>query len=148
MNRSIQPGRGEGISKAVTQLLLRAAIGEILLTALMVGVFALLGKYTEKVLWGALFGAAAAFISFLALSLSVNRAADRAESGDGAKAALAVQASSVVRLIATLVVYCVVLKADLVDPLASLIPLLLLRPGLTILEFLWKDNKKDGEAKP
>ena len=53
------------------------ALGEALGTGIMLGVFALLGRFSLKVLWGGLIGAALALGNFIALCISVSRLADR-----------------------------------------------------------------------
>ena len=57
----------------------RVSIGVLLGSALMVAVFAVLGRFTWPVLWGALLGDAVAIGNFVFLGISVQKAAARSE---------------------------------------------------------------------
>ncbi len=130
-------------NRAAIGQVLRVAAGEIVCVALMLGVYALLGRMTLPVLLGALFGAAASVLNFLALSMTVSRAADRAEAGEAEKAKLSVQGSSVVRLIVLAAAYVLVLSAKVCDPLAAILPLLFTQVSLNVTEYF----RKDGDGK-
>ena len=54
------------------------ALGEALVSAVTVGVFLLLKKYDSAVLLGAILGSTVMILNFLFLSISINRAIDRA----------------------------------------------------------------------
>lgn len=112
------------------------------LTALELGVYAIIGRFSLNVLFGALFGAVVSVLNFLALTVTVSRAADRAEGGDPGKAKAAVQGSSVLRLIVLAAVYIVVLKTTTLDPLAAVLPLVFVQLSIYITEFFRKDGEK------
>ena len=57
------------------------AVGELILSAATVGIFAALGYFTWSVLWGALAGCVIAIANHFALSVTVSLASDRAEAG-------------------------------------------------------------------
>ena len=118
----------------------RIAVGEAIGVGLMLAVYGLLGKFTVKVLLGGLLGGALAVLNFLFLSMAVIRAADRAQQGDAAKATLAVQASSVYRLVGMAVVLFLAFKAELCDPVAALLPLLFVRMTISLMEFFGKER--------
>ena len=112
------------------------------LTALELGVYAIIGRFSLNVLFGALFGAVVSVLNFLALTVTVSRAADRAEGGDPGKAKAAVQGSSVLRLIVLAAIYIVVLKTTTLDPLAAVLPLVFVQLSIYITEFFRKDGEK------
>ena len=58
------------------------AVGVAICTALMVGIFALLGYFDMSVLLGGLVGAAIAVVNFLVLAIVATLAADKAEQQD------------------------------------------------------------------
>lgn len=128
-------------NKAAIRQLLRVALGEILCVALMLTVYSAIGKWSVPVLWGAAFGCAAAILYFASISITVSRAADRAQTtGETAKARFSVQASSSVRLFAVALVYIIMLKVDLCDPLAALLPLLFLQVSINVTEYFRKNG--------
>lgn len=127
---------------AAIRQFLKVAAGVLALTALELAVYALLGKFSVDVLLGAVFGTAVSCLNFLALTISVSRAADRAEGGDPAKAKAAVQGSSVLRLIALAVIYIAVLKTTSLDPLAAVLPLVFVQLSIYLTDFLRKDGGK------
>lgn len=63
------------IQPAVKQETLKIAVGTAILSALMLIVFALIGKFDYTVFWGTLLGAAFAVGNFFVLGLSVQKAA-------------------------------------------------------------------------
>lgn len=130
-------------NKDVIAQFLRVALGEVICVALMLGVYALIGRLSPAVLWGALLGAAVAIGNFLALSITVTRAADRAaETGDAAKATLSVRASAVWRLLAMAVILILVLRTGVCDPLAAVLPLIFIQISISLMEFFRKDGEK------
>ncbi len=120
----------------------KIAICVAVLTALELGVYAIIGRFSLNVLFGALFGAAVSVLNFLALTIIVSRAADRAEGGDPGKAKAAVQGSSVLRLLILAAIYIVVLKTTTLDPLAAVLPLVFVQLSIYITEFFRKDGEK------
>lgn len=123
--------------KLVMQETAVIAVGELICSAVMVGLFAALGYFQINVLWGALAGALIITANYLFMAINVNQAADRAEAGQVQQAQKMIQLSSVVRLIcmgAALVV-CIKLGANVV---ALLLPLVFFRPILMVWEFFRK----------
>lgn len=132
----------------------RLFIGELIVSALTVGVYALIGKFNMSVLWGALLGSLVITLNFFILSLSVNRAIDKAlsERGEGELSeeelqkftlehTAAIQASAkgsyllrTLLLLGTLIL--AFLLGDVFDVIATLVPLLAFRPVLMINEFI------------
>lgn len=127
---------------AAIRQFLKIAAGVAVLTVLELAVYALLGRFTVNVLLGAVFGMVVSCANFLALTMTVARAADRAEDGDPGKAKAAVQGSSVLRLLILAAVYIVILKATPLDPLASILPLVFVQVSIYLYEFLRRDGEK------
>ncbi len=126
----------------------KIALGVAALTALEVAVYALLGRFSVNVLLGALFGMAVSCANFLALTVTVSRAADRVESGaDAMKAKTAVQGSSTLRLLLLLGIYIAVLKLTTLDPLASVLPLVFVQISISLFEFFRRDGEKNGSKR-
>lgn len=128
---------------AVIRQVCRIAIGVLLCSALMLGVYAVLGRFHRGVLIGAVIGSVLAILNFLFLSMSVTRAADQAESAeDVTRAKLSVQLSSTVRLLALAGILFAVLKAGICAPLSTLLPLIFVRITIYFTEFFRKVNDK------
>jgi hypothetical protein len=117
------------------------AVGEILLSAAMVGVFAALGYFKMNVLWGALFGCLVMIVNHLFLAITVSMATDRAAKGNVQQAQKMIQLSSSTRLVLLGVVLVVCLKLG-ANPLALLLPLLFARPILMLWELFGKKEDK------
>lgn len=114
------------------------AVGEVLCTALMVGIFALLGYYDSSVLLGGLVGAAVAVANFLVLAIVATLAADKAEQQDVAGGQKLIKGSYPVRLIVLAVVLFACAKSGVFNVIALVLPLVFVRPVLTIAEFFRK----------
>lgn len=131
-------------NKEAIRQILRVLAGEAACVALMLGVYGLIGRFSRQVLLGALIGGALAMLNFLLLSVTVSRAADRAETtGEAVKARVSVQVMALVRLLLLAVLYILILKSGACDPIAAILPLLFLQLSIVLTEFFRKD-KGDG----
>jgi len=119
------------------------AIGQVLCTAAMIAVFALVGKYSLSVLLGGLLGAAVATANFFIMSFVANLAADKAASQDVAGGQKLIHLSYLGRMIGMFLVLILCAKSGYFHPLALVLPLAFTRPILTIAELF----KKKGENK-
>ena len=117
------------------------AVGELILSAAMVGVFAALGYFKMNVLWGALIGCLVMIANHLFLAITVSMATDRAAKGNVQQAQKMIQLSSSTRLVLLGVVLVVCLKLG-ANPLALLLPLLFARPILMLRELFGKKEDK------
>ena len=116
--------------------------------AVMLAVYALLGRLDRMVLLGALFGWLLAIGNFLSLSITVSNALDRAANGGSPqKVQLEIQTSSVVRPLVLAVIYIVLFRAKVCDPVAALLPLLFAQVAIKVLEF-FRNDKKGGDTAP
>lgn len=113
------------------------AVGELVCSALMVGVFAALGYFQMNVLWGALAGSVVMIANYFFMAITVNLAADRAEKGEVTQAKKMVQLSSTVRLVVMGVALVVGIKLG-ANVIALALPLAFLRPILMVTEFFRK----------
>lgn len=113
------------------------AVGEIVLSAAMVGVFAALGFFKMNVLWGALAGCLTMIVNYFFMAVTVSLAADRAEQGQVQQAQKMVQLSSVVRLVLIGVAMAIGIKLG-ANVIALVLPLAFARPILMLAEFFRK----------
>ena len=131
-------------NKEAIRQILRVLAGEAACVALMLGVYGLIGRFSRQVLLGALIGGVLAMLNFLLLSVTVSRAADRAETtGEAVKARVSVEVMALVRLLLLAVLYILILKSGACDPIAAILPLLFLQLSIVLTEFFRKD-KGDG----
>lgn len=124
-------------------MLLTLTITELVCSSLMVGVFALLGKYTPQVAVGAAVGSVLAVANFAALSISIEKSVevfDQKENPAGAK--MSVQLSSSVRLLVIAAVVFVLLKAGVGEPVSMILPLLFTRIGTLVMSWTTKERKQ------
>ena len=127
--------------KYVFSQVLTVLIGELLLSALMVGVFAILGHFDLSVVLGAAAGSVIATLNHLVLVLSVMAASEKAEKQDVKGGQALVQMSYMGRLIGLFLILVLCAKSGIFNLIALVIPLVFTRPILTITE---KYNKKGG----
>ena len=116
-------------------------IGELALSALMVGIFAILGYWDFSVVLGAVAGAVIATLNHLVLVLGVMAAASKAEKQDVKGGQMLVQMSYMGRLIGLFLVLVLCAKSGIFNLIALVIPLVFTRPILTITDHF---NKKGG----
>lgn len=118
------------------------ALGEVIGVAVLLGIFALLGRFDRAVLLGSVVGATLAILNFLFMAINASVAADKAVRQDvkGGKALM--QTSYLLRLAAIFVILLACVKSGLCNPIAAVVPLLFTRPTITIAEFF----RKPGET--
>ena len=114
------------------------AAGELLCVALMCGVFALIGKFQLSVILGGLVGFLVAVGNFFALAMVATLAADKAEAGDPLSGQKLMKSSYPIRLLVMAGVLILCAKSGYFDVIALVLPLLFVRPILTIAEFFRK----------
>lgn len=120
------------------------AIGEALCAGITVGVFVAIGYYNTAVLLGAAVGFVMAVANFFLMAVAADTAADRAAQDDvkGGKAIMTTSRN--VRLLVLFGLLLVLAKTGVCNPFAMVIPLVLARPVLMVIEFFRKagDTKK------
>lgn len=123
--------------KIVFQETAVVAAGELICSAIMVGVFAALGYFHMNVLWGAVSGCGIMTINYFFMAMIASLAADRAEKGEVQQAKKMIQLSSVTRLVLMGLALFVGIRLG-ANAIALLLPLLFVRPILLVAEFFRK----------
>ena len=114
------------------------AIGVTVCTAVMMLVYALLGRFDLSVLWGGLTGSVLGICNFFLMALGTSLAADKAENQDVKGGSLLVRNSYMLRLLGLFVVLIVCAKTEVFNLIALVLPLVFVRPTLTVVEFFRK----------
>jgi small-conductance mechanosensitive channel len=131
------------------------AIGELIVSLIIVAVYMLIGQFSYKVVTGVVLGSLFITLNYLFLSISVNRAIDAAmeNRGEGeldeeatenfvkensAKIQNAVKLSFIIRTVSMLAALIIAFVSGQFDVLATLIPLLMLRPIIMATEYFRK----------
>ena len=138
-----------------TSEILFLIVGELIVSLIVSGVYVLLDRFTYAVIGGCLLGSAVTVFNFVYLSVSVNRAIDKAmvnrkagEMTEEEAAAFAAENQAAVQravqgsyLVRQMLMLGVLVGAFLLDGwfdvIATLVPLLMFRPLLTVCG-LWK----------
>ena len=128
--------------KYVIKETLRVALGVAVCVAAMIGVFALLGQFSREVVLGGIVGGLVAVGNFFFMAVGVTLAADKAEDQDVRGGKAMVSSSYTIRLIVMAVVLFAAAKSGYCNVFALVIPLLFVRPVLTIGEFFRKSGDK------
>ena len=132
--------------------IIKLALCEVVVSALVCGVFLIIGKYDYTVLLGAILGSVVTVANFALLTVSVNRAVDRylelrgdREMDDeeaekfASEHAMAVQNAATRSFIIRTVSMLATLAAAFIftswfSPIATAVPLLMFRPLLAVIE--------------
>lgn len=114
------------------------AAGEVICVALMCGVYGLLGKFSSGVILGGLVGALLATGNFFAMAVVVTLAADKAEAQDPEGGKKLMKGSYPIRLLLLAGLFILCAKSGVFDVIALVLPLVFVRPVLTVAEFFKK----------
>ena len=128
--------------KYVIQETLRVALGVAVCVAAMIGIFALLGQFSREVVLGGIVGGLVAVGNFFFMAVGVTLAADKAENQDVKAGKALVSSSYTIRLIVMAVVLFAAAKSGYCNVFALVIPLVFVRPVLTVGEFFRKSGDK------
>lgn len=118
------------------------AIGECLCAGVMVGVFALLGYYSTAVLLGAVIGVVLTVGNFFLMAVAAEAASDKAVNDDVAGGKALLKSSMTLRLVGLFALLFIFIKTGLCHPIAIVVPLVLLRPVLMVVEFFRKAGEE------
>lgn len=118
------------------------ALGVTILTGLTLLVYALVGYFRLPVLWGAIAGTVLATGNFFLMALSAGTAADKAQNQDVKGGQAVMQLSYIFRLVILFVLLAVGVKFLGFDPLASVLPVVFVRPVITVYELFLKKGEK------
>ena len=122
------------------------AAGEVILTAVMVGVFAALGYFRINVLLGGLVGCLVMILNYFFMAVIASLAADRAARGEVEQAKKMIRSSSSIRLVCMGVALFVAIKLG-ANVVALLLPMLFPRPVLLLAEFFRKKGDTCSKLK-
>lgn len=144
VNNSPQPEETVGavLLKTLRELL-PIFLAEIVLTGVMLGVYALLRHCTQPVLLGAALGAGVSLLNFLFLIIGVLRASKKENQ---TAAQLAVRVFYILRTVAVLIALVIALKSARFDPVATLLPLCFMRIALFAAELMRKKKFRKEQA--
>ena len=118
-------------------------IGLVLCAGVTVGVFALIGQYDMAVLLGAVIGVVLASGNFFLMAVAAEAAADRAMQEDVKGGKAIVKTSRNMRLIGLFAIIFLLAKTGVCNAICLVLPLLLVRPVLLVVEFFRKAG--DGQ---
>lgn len=118
-------------------------LGELLCSAMIVGIYALLDLLEPGVIWGVLVGTVLGTGNFFMLGVSADAAASKAQEQNVKGGKTLMRLSYQFRLIVLFVILFAFAKSGLCNPLAMALPLLLFRPILMVIEFLRKPGEKE-----
>lgn len=118
-------------------------LGELICTAAMVGIFALLDAYSYKVLLGGAIGCVLAAGNFFFMAISAQAAADRATQQDNKTGKSLMKASYSIRLVVLGILLIVFAKSGHCNLIALVCPLFFVFPIIMVTEFF----RKSGDAK-
>lgn len=118
-------------------------LGELLCSGVIVGIYALLGLLQSNVIWGVAAGSVLSAANFFMLGVSADAAASKAQEQDVKGGKSLMRMSYQMRLIVLFVILFALAKGGVCNPLAMVLPLLLFRPILMVIEFLRKPGEKE-----
>jgi len=119
------------------------AIGQAICLAVMYAVFALLGYFDKTVLLGGIIGTVLAVGNFFFMAVGASLAADKAVNQDVKGGTALVKSSYMLRLLVIFLILFACVKSGLCNAFASVLPLVFVRPIITVAEFF----RKSGEEK-
>ena len=118
------------------------AVGTVIGGAIMLGIFALLNKFDQAVLLGGIFGCLVAILNFFFMAMVADLAADKAEQQEVKAGKAMIQRSMLLRTVAMFLIFFALVKSGLCNVISLVVPLVFVRPTITISEFF----RKKGDA--
>ncbi len=118
------------------------AIGELIAVAAMLGIFALLGSFDLSVLLGGIIGGLLAIANFLFMAIGAMIAADKAQAQNVKGGNVTIKQSYLLRTVLLFLVMFAFVKSGLCNVFSLVLPLIFVRPTITIAEFF----RKSGES--
>ena len=128
--------------KIVFQETAVVAVGEVICTAAMIGIFALMGYINTGVVLGAIVGMVLAIGNFLFMAIGASLAADKAQVQDVKGGQSLLQMSMLLRYAVLFIVLFACGRSGMFNLIALVLPLVFVRPTLTIAEFFRKPGEK------
>ena len=113
------------------------AVGELIVSLLTVLVFALLNKLVPRVWLGALTGFVLATLNYFIMVFTAYAISNKADDPEKAKTGAAkMRLNYTLRLVAMFVILALLAKNGLIDPVAAIIPLILMQPIIILVQYL------------
>lgn len=118
-------------------------LGEIICVSCMLGIYALLGYFSNRVLLGGIIGGGVTVLNYFFMAIGASLAADKAQTQDvkGGKAIL--QLSMLLRYVIVFVILFAFAKSGLCQPISLVLPLIFVRPIMLVDSFF----RRKGEMK-
>lgn len=116
------------------------AVGEVIGVALMLVVFALLGRLDRAAVLGGIIGGLLAVGNFLMMAINVSLAADKAAQQNVKAGKAMVSTSYVTRMVVLFVILFACVRSGLCNVIACVVPLLFVRVTITVAEFMRKSG--------
>ena len=113
-------------------------IGQVLCVAVMLGVYALLGRFDLSVLLGGIVGGVLATANFFFMAVIATLAADRAQAQDVEGGQKLMKSSYPLRLLVLALILVGCALSGWFDLIALVLPLVFVRPIITVAEFFRK----------
>lgn len=117
-------------------------LGELILLPVMLLIFFLTGHFDKTVIFGGLTGALLAVCNFFLMAMSTSVAADKAQQQDVKGGQATMQTSFLLRQLFLFGALILCARSGVMNILALVIPLLLVRPIITFAEFFRKKGGK------
>lgn len=116
----------------------KIAAGEAICVAVMIAVFALLGRFGLPVLLGGVAGGLLAVANFFFMAMGASQAMDKAAGQDVKGGQKQIKTSYTLRMIVLFVILFALVKSGACNALASVLPLFFVRITITVAEFFRK----------
>ncbi len=137
-------------------------LGELIVSLIVCGIYLLIQKFTYKVITGVALGTAVTVLNFFFLAYSTNKAFDEAAEARGTKELTeeeiedftekqqarlngTVKLSFIIRTVTMLLTLVLAFILEWFDVIATLVPLLMLRPIITV-EALIRNRSKNADG--
>ena len=127
--------------KIVFQETAIVAVGEVICTAAMVGIFALMGYFNTGVVLGAIVGMVLAIGNFLFMAIGASLAADKAQVQDVSAGKNLIRGSMGLRYVVLFILMFAFAKSGICNIYALALPLAFVRPVLMLSEFFRKKEE-------
>lgn len=118
------------------------ALGVCLCSAIMVGVFALMGMFDISVVLGAVMGTVLTVANFFVMAICASLAADKAAAQDVKGGQALISASQMGRYIVLGLLLFACGRSGLFNLFALVLPMVFVQPTITIAEFFRKPGEK------
>ena len=116
-------------------------IGEAICVAVMLGVCWLLDWFNAQIILGGCIGGLLAVGNFFFMAIGASLAADKAEKEDVKGGQALIRGSYFLRILVLFIILVACTKSGIAHPLTLVLPLVFVRPALTVAEFF---KKKEG----